>query len=107
MLYMLQIKLFKNDMDWEGGVVEAPFMWKHDGRYYLLYSGNGYGGDRYAVGFATSTNLFGEPRSCDCSHCTLPPLISCQDYSAGWPWFSNITSPKTPHMTRSFIEASS
>ena len=48
-------------MDWEGGVVEAPFMWKHDGRYYLFYSGNGYGGDKYAVGFATSTSLFGAP----------------------------------------------
>ncbi|KAK9866384.1 hypothetical protein WJX84_011548 [Apatococcus fuscideae] len=54
-----EVRLFKNDMDWEGGVVEAPFMWKHDGRYYLFYSGNGYGGDRYAVGFATSTSLFG------------------------------------------------
>ena len=36
-----------------GGVVEAPFMFKKDGVYYLVYSGSHYMAD-YAVGYATS-----------------------------------------------------
>lgn len=36
-------------------VVEAPFMLKKEGVYYLIYSGSGYTAD-YAVGFATSTD---------------------------------------------------
>ena len=31
--------LFRNDQAWEGTVVEAPFLWKHAGRYYMFYSG--------------------------------------------------------------------
>lgn len=38
-----------------GGVVEAPFMLKKDGTYFLLYSGSHYLAN-YAVGYATSTN---------------------------------------------------
>lgn len=36
-----------------GGIVEAPFMLKKDGVYYLVYSGSNYQAD-YAVGYATS-----------------------------------------------------
>jgi len=38
-----------------GGVVEAPFMLKKEGVYYLVYSGSHFEAD-YAVGYATSTN---------------------------------------------------
>jgi beta-xylosidase len=38
-----------------GGIVEAPFMLKKEGVYYLVYSGSNYQAD-YAVGYATSTN---------------------------------------------------
>ena len=88
MLVHTQVRLFKNDMDWEGGVVEAPFMWKHDGRYYLFYSGNGYGGDKYAVGFATSTSLFGAPACSICScalcrhHSVIHGCMICEQHPA-------------------------
>ena len=36
-----------------GGIVEAPFMLKKEGVYYLVYSGSNYQAD-YAVGYATS-----------------------------------------------------
>ena len=38
-----------------GGVVEAPYMLKKEGVYYLVYSGSHFEAD-YAVGYATSTN---------------------------------------------------
>lgn len=46
------IRLVRNDRAWEGRVVEAPTMWLHEGRYYLFFSGNDYGGPPYAIGYA-------------------------------------------------------
>lgn len=53
------VQLAKNDHAWEGGVVEAPTMWKHDGKYFLFYSANGYAGFDYAVGYANCTAPLG------------------------------------------------
>lgn len=41
------------------GVVEAPWMLKRNGIYYLMYSGNDYHTEDYAVGYATATNPMG------------------------------------------------
>ncbi len=46
-------RLVRNDRAWEGHVIEAPTMWLEEGRYYLFFSGNDYGGPPYAVGYAT------------------------------------------------------
>ena len=51
-----------NDVPWEANVVEGPMLRKHDGRYYLLYSGNVYSGAGYAVGYATCRTPFGPCR---------------------------------------------
>ena len=51
--------LIKDDQPWEGHIVEAPFMWKHDERYYLFYSGNEYKSPDYAVGYAVSDCITG------------------------------------------------
>ena len=37
---------------WEGGIVEAPSMVRAWGAYWLLYSGNRWDSERYAVGYA-------------------------------------------------------
>lgn len=42
---------------WErrrGAVTEGPWMLKHDGLYYLMYSGSGANGPEYAIGYATA-----------------------------------------------------
>lgn len=46
------VRLLVNDQPWEAHVIEAPTMWKHDGRYYLFFSANNYAGPEYAVGYA-------------------------------------------------------
>jgi beta-xylosidase len=51
--------LIENDQPWEGNVVEAPEIEKHDGVYYLFYSGNCYDNDTYGVGVARSTSPLG------------------------------------------------
>ncbi|HVF98585.1 MAG TPA: glycoside hydrolase family 43 protein, partial [Chloroflexia bacterium] len=45
-------QLVQNDKRWEGIVIEAPTMWKHDDAYYLFFSGNIYNGLNYAIGYA-------------------------------------------------------
>ncbi|MCR5584852.1 MAG: glycoside hydrolase family 43 protein [Lachnospiraceae bacterium] len=39
---------------------EGPEMIKHDGRYYLSYSANYYGGSAYSIGYAVSDSPLGE-----------------------------------------------
>jgi beta-xylosidase len=51
--------LMHNDQSWEGAVVEAPEILKHDGRYYLFYSANSYVNGSYGVGYAVSDTLLG------------------------------------------------
>lgn len=51
--------LIHRDQAWEGRIIEAPTLIKHDGRFYLFYSGNFYDSDRYAISYATATSVFG------------------------------------------------
>ncbi len=47
---------------WErrrGAVTEGPWMLKHRGTYYLMYSGSGANGPEYAIGYATSSSPMG------------------------------------------------
>lgn len=48
-----------NSKSWEGAVVEGPEVVQHGDQYYLFYSGNGYGSDRYAEGVARSDSPTG------------------------------------------------
>ncbi len=52
-------RLLRQDLAWEGELVEAPTLVLHDGTYVLLYSANAYGGDDYAIGAARSASLLG------------------------------------------------
>ncbi|GLV59911.1 glycoside hydrolase [Dictyobacter sp. S3.2.2.5] len=45
-------QLIHNDQNWEGNLVEAPNMFKHNGKYYLFFSANSYADESYAVGYA-------------------------------------------------------
>ena len=52
----------KSDAPWEliqGVVSEGPFMLKHNGKYYLTYSANGYQSPDYAIGYAVADNPMG------------------------------------------------
>ena len=52
-------RLVSNDRAWEGRVVEAPTMWKQDGKYYLFFSANNYAGIEYSVGYANCDSPVG------------------------------------------------
>ncbi|RYX91439.1 glycoside hydrolase, partial [bacterium] len=55
-------ELFRNDpKTWEGNLVEAPFIKKHNNMFYMFYSGNACCGTEcnYAMGVARAKNLLG------------------------------------------------
>ncbi len=55
-------KLFQPDQSWEKKgepITEAPWMLKHKGTYYLLYSGGGANTRYYAIGYATAKSPLG------------------------------------------------
>ncbi|RYE75396.1 MAG: glycosyl hydrolase, partial [Myxococcales bacterium] len=51
--------LISNTLGWEGPLVEAPWVTRHGGKYFLFYSGNAYYNDKYAVGVARSDSPLG------------------------------------------------
>ncbi len=55
-------ELLQPESDWErraGHVTEGPWLIKHDGTYYMLYSGSGADTPDYAVGYATASSPMG------------------------------------------------
>lgn len=52
-------RMIHQDQSWEGTLVEAPTVVVHDEGLTLLYSANDYGGDEYAIGYATAPTLAG------------------------------------------------
>eukprot|EP00762_Andalucia_godoyi_P003632 ANDGO_00720.mRNA.1 Intracellular endo-alpha-(1->5)-L-arabinanase len=54
-----RIKLIENTLDWEGPLVEAPFIIYANDMYYLFYSCNAFYNDKYAVGVARSKYVLG------------------------------------------------
>lgn len=67
------VRLVRNDAPWEGRVVEAPTMVKHEDKYYLFYSANDYGGLEYAVGYATCETATGP-----CTDAQENPILKSQ-----------------------------
>jgi len=56
------VELLKPTEPWEmksGSVTEGPFILKHQGTYYLIYSGTGANSPNYAVGYATAKSPTG------------------------------------------------
>ena len=51
--------LFTMTQPWEIDVVEAPWMVRHGGTYYLLYSGGRFSDASYAMGYATASSPTG------------------------------------------------
>jgi beta-xylosidase len=70
-------RLFKQDLPWEGSLVEGPFLWEDGGRFHLFYSANDYGSDAYAVGHAVADQPLGPfTKSGD-------PVLATNDVAAG------------------------
>ncbi len=48
-----------NDLDWEGHLIEGPWVTKQAGRYWIFYAGNDFGTPAYGIGVAVADHPFG------------------------------------------------
>lgn len=48
-----------NDLDWEGHLIEGPWVTKQEGRYWIFYAGNDFGTPAYGIGVAVADHPFG------------------------------------------------
>lgn len=48
-----------NDLDWEGHLIEGPFVTQQDGRYWLFYAGNDFSTPSYGIGVASADHPLG------------------------------------------------
>jgi hypothetical protein len=48
-----------NDLEWEGHVIEGPFVTRQDGRYWLFYAGNDFSTPAYGIGVAVADHVLG------------------------------------------------
>ncbi len=91
-------QLIVNDPStWEGGVVEAPYIMRHGGHFYLFYAGNACCGTacRYAEGVARADHLFG-PWTKDPANPIIHP-------NANWKCPGHGTAVETPAGADYFI----
>ena len=51
--------VLSNDLDWEGHLIEGPFVTKQDGRYWMFYAGNDFSTPAYGIGVAVADHPFG------------------------------------------------
>jgi arabinan endo-1,5-alpha-L-arabinosidase len=48
-----------NDLDWEGHLIEGPFVTLQEGRYWLFYAGNDFSTPSYGIGVAVADHPMG------------------------------------------------
>ena len=48
-----------NDLDWEGHLIEGPFVTHQHGRYWLFYAGNDFSTPSYGIGVAVADHVLG------------------------------------------------
>jgi hypothetical protein len=66
-----------NDQDWEGHLIEGPFVTLQEGRYWLFYAGNDFSTPAYGIGVAVADHPLGPYRKQE-----EPLLRSTQEWVA-------------------------
>lgn len=69
--------LLANDLDWEGHLIEGPYLTRQGGRYWLFYAGNDFTSPSYGIGYAVADRITGPYRKAG-----EPLLRSHPDWSA-------------------------
>jgi hypothetical protein len=53
------VTVIANDLEWEGHLVEGPFLWRQDGQYWLFYAANDFTDPAYGIGVAVADHPLG------------------------------------------------
>jgi beta-xylosidase len=70
-------RLFKQDLPWEGRLVEAPLAWEENGKFHLFYSANAFDSYSYAIGHAVADSPLGPFTK------SREPVLASNDVAAG------------------------
>jgi hypothetical protein len=54
-----RVTVLANDLDWEGHLIEGPWVTRQQGRYWLFYAGNDFSTPAYGIGVAVADHPFG------------------------------------------------
>lgn len=69
--------ILANDLDWEGHLIEGPFLTRQNDRYFLFYAGNDFTSPGYGIGYAVADRITGPWRKA-----AQPLLRSHPEWSA-------------------------
>jgi beta-xylosidase len=53
------VVVLANDLDWEGHLIEGPWVTRQEGRYWLFYAGNDFATPAYGIGVAVADHPLG------------------------------------------------
>ncbi|HMC91345.1 MAG TPA: glycoside hydrolase family 43 protein [Allosphingosinicella sp.] len=53
------VVVLANDLDWEGHLIEGPWVTRQEGRYWLFYAGNDFATPAYGIGVAVAEHPLG------------------------------------------------
>ncbi len=53
------VEVLANDLDWEGHLIEGPWVTRQQGRYWLFYAGNDFCTPNYGIGVAVADHPLG------------------------------------------------
>ena len=71
------VRLIRQDLPWEGTLVEGPYLWELDATFHLFYSANDFGSTDYAVGHAIADRPEGPYRKDE------RPILVSNEVAAG------------------------
>ena len=54
-----RVMVLENDLDWEGHLIEGPWVTYQRGRYWMFYAGNDFTSPSYGIGIAVADRLLG------------------------------------------------
>jgi hypothetical protein len=57
-----RVEVLANDLDWEGHLIEGPWVTRQRGRYWLFYAGNDFTSPSYGIGAAVADHPLGPYR---------------------------------------------
>ena len=88
-----------NDLDWEGHLIEGPFVTRQEGRYWLFYAGNDFSTPSYGIGVAVADHPLGPytkaGRAASEVHPRMAGARPCIG-GAGARWQAAIVFPRLP-----------
>ncbi|MGH8879246.1 MAG: glycoside hydrolase family 43 protein [Stackebrandtia sp.] len=82
------VRLLTNSEPWHGRVIEAPQLFRRDGRLYLFYSAGAFDSDGYGVGYARCASPLGP-----CEDAPENPILASDEDASGPGHCSIVVAP--------------